>query len=67
MATWLPFSDVFITQFAHQRLVLRYGWANLLEILHGTHAWCVVYASLFLLLKKSKMATWQSFLAIFIA
>ena len=65
MATWLPFLAVFIAQYAHQRLVLRYGQANLLEILHGTDTWCIVYARLLSFLKKSKMATWQSFSAIF--
>ena len=54
MATWLPFLAVFIAQFAHQRLVLRYGQANLLEILHGTDTWCVVYACLFSYLKNPR-------------
>ena len=67
MAAWRSFLEVFIAQFACQRLVLRHGRADLLEILHRISTWCVVVALVFWFLKISKMAAWRSFFTIFIA
>ena len=64
MAAWWSFWTFCYCQFAHQQWDLPCGCTDLLKIFHRNCTRFVVDACLFWLLKKSKMAVWQSLSAV---